>query len=81
MKKTLLIAAMAFAATTAWAIPVNNVLKLEPHGSVNCGTVEKMAGLESYTLQLWFNPSNWSANAPLLKMGNDLCLEIGRAHV
>ncbi len=77
MKKTLLIAAMAFAATTAWAIPVNNVLKLEPHGSVNCGTVEKMAGLESYTLQLWFNPSNWSANAPLLKMGNDLCLELG----
>lgn len=77
MKKTLIFAAMTLAATATWAVPVNNVLKLDSNGSVSCGIVEKMAGIDSYSIQLWFSPSNWSASAPIFSMGGDVSLALG----
>lgn len=55
----------------------NYALSLEPGSSVDCGAMPQLNGLESYTLQFWFNPAEWNQGAVLFQRGNEFKVALG----
>lgn len=79
MKQTILLAlALEACSLGASAVPVNYALSLTPQGHVECGRVEALEGLTSYTIQLWLNPSQWTPGAQVLSIGSQSTLKLGQ---
>ena len=70
MKKILFLFLLAFAAMQIEAQVENRALKLTATGKVECGIIPEMNGIHSYTVQLWFKPTTWKADATLVERGN-----------
>lgn len=69
MKSPLLAAlAAAFPFICANAQVENRALSLTAEGCVECGAIPELNGIDSQTIQLWFNPTKWSGT--LLQRGN-----------
>lgn len=78
MKKAYLVAAaLGLCSLSASAIATNYVLRLQPDASVQCGRMQHIEGLGSYTLQLWFNADSWTPGANLIELGSGCALQLG----
>ena len=80
MKKTLLFAAALLATSPVFAQVQNCCLRLSAGGSVDCGPMPELNGLESFTLQFWMNADEWTEGATLMSRGDDLRLSLGEAN-
>ena len=48
----------------------NYSLKLDATGYADAGIVDELDGLDSYTIQVWINPTVWTTNASIFTRGN-----------
>ena len=55
----------------------NHALSLQAGSSVDCGAMPQLNGLETYTMQFWFNPSEWKQGAVLFQRGNEFKVALG----
>lgn len=69
-----------FFAFTSTAQVQNCCLRLSAGGSVDCGPMPELNGLESFTLQFWMNADEWTEGATLMSRGDDLRLSLGEAN-
>jgi len=81
MKKIylLLLAAMAFA-TNANAQVDNYCLQLSKGNIATCGLMPEMANTNTYTIQAWVCPDEWTEDATILRLSDDAKLQLGAAN-
>lgn len=78
MKKTLLTLIASFAlAVPAGAQVDNYALSLPVGGTVSCGSMTELDGLESYSLQFFLCPSSWTEGGTILQRGEGLKVSLG----
>ena len=58
-------------ALTSQAQVDNMCLSMRPEATVDCGNMPELSGLESYTIQLWICPSEWTSGATLISWGDN----------
>lgn len=80
MKNFLLAALFAILCLSANSQVTNRCLKFtkadnDNYGTVDCGPMPSLNGLDSYTVQFWMNPSEWKYGQDILRRGNfRICL-------
>ncbi|MCH5238789.1 MAG: Ig-like domain-containing protein [Muribaculaceae bacterium] len=78
MKKFLLATALGLITASAMnALPVNLALSFTPEGYVNCGAMPQLNNLNSYSIQFWINPTDWTEGAVILKRGDNFKIALG----
>lgn len=55
----------------------NRAILFEPTGTVDCGQVPGLNDLESYTIQFWINPTQWTPGATILSRGDKFSAKLG----
>ncbi|MDE6467986.1 MAG: hypothetical protein K2L28_03710 [Muribaculaceae bacterium] len=77
IKRLTLALGIAACALGAGAQVQNYALRLEPTSSVDCGAMPQLNGLDTYTIQFWFNPDQWTQGAVLFSRGEGLKASLG----
>ena len=78
MKKLFLASAIltvAFSGLDAQVL--NRAIQFAPEGNVDCGVMPDLDNLKSYSIQLWFNPSEWEQDAVLISRGDNFSINLG----
>lgn len=74
---SLFIAFLLITAASLTAQVQNYALHLDAESSVDCGQMPQLDGLDSFSMQMWINPDNWSEGAILLSRGENLKVSLG----
>lgn len=81
IRKFLLLMAFTLVSIAGINAQVTNYsLKLDAQGSVNCGSLAKLYGKTSYTVQFWMNPTTWTEGATIYSQGDGFKAELGSAN-
>lgn len=75
-----LITLFALTANVCHAQVENYCLRLSEGGSVDCGPMPELDGLNSFTVQFWFCADEWTEGATILSRGEDFCVKLGEAN-
>ena len=81
MKKYSFFLAAALATGCAFqaaATPKNYALELTPQATADCGPLAALSGLDKFTLQFWFCPSEWTEGAALISRGDGFKVALGK---
>ncbi len=62
---------------TLQAQTTNYSLRLQTQGNVSLGQINELNGLTEFTIQFWFNPTNWTKDASIISRGNDFSISLG----
>lgn len=76
-KTTLLLSALALGIAGANAQVPNRAIQFESTGTVDCGQVPALDDLNSYTVQFWINPTQWTEGATILSRGDKFTAKLG----
>lgn len=77
MKKTILLCFIALCCIGAQAQVDNYAIRLGQGGSIDCGIMPELNGLDSYTLQFWVYGDTWPQGGTLLQRGDGLKVQTG----
>lgn len=72
MKKYLLSALFSLGLLSAGAQVQNYALQFEADGTVDCGALPSLDSRQSFILQFWLNPSEWTEGATIISRGDGL---------
>lgn len=76
-KFTLVAAIILGAASTMDAQVTNRALSFTANGTVDCGVMPALDDLQSYSLQFWINPSEWTKDASIVSRGDSFSAKLG----
>lgn len=79
MNKNLILACALCAGsiTNANAVAENMALALAEDGTVDCGQSQKFSNLNSYSIQVWLCPDEWTEGAGVIGAGDAWSLKLG----
>lgn len=79
MKKLLTLAAVIILGGTTLmnAGRINRALSFTPQGQLDCGAMPTLDNLDSYSVQFWINPAEWTPGAGILSRGDDFRITLG----
>lgn len=75
MKKTIILWLVTLVSVLAQAQVDNYAIRLAQGGSVDCGPMPELNGLDNYTLQFWVCPDRWTSGATLIRRGEGLRIQ------
>lgn len=79
VKKLLLSAALAAASMMSVSAQVTNyALQFDNTGTVDCGEMPELDARDSYIIQFWFKPTQWTEGATVMSRGDQFRVSMGK---